>query len=1254
MRKYLLIVAACLIACVTQKAAAYEYTFDLQQMGQDVYQPASIQGNGITIYIHTDGDRAPKMHAWKDGEGNLTPADYPGVTMTDHVVVNVNGNPNEKKSYYRMHFDTNELSFLVNFNGDADKCTNTYLVGEGSYFFDYHGIAGKAMEQDYEYYTESASSSSSNVILHVSVKDSNLTPTVYYWSQYYAAPWNESWSHRSFTGTETINGTTWYTIEIPWGDIQGGGAILDVNGNYQSANIEGLTPGDHYFYYYPEGSDKRYEEIGMAVGGKTNNYEVWTYHPPFKVNQNEVTFTATGDHGSVDFTLVCATVDDVDRVTFKNGELCCPANTSLRVASKDGYNLREVWLGKPQQGNKSYYVRVEGNNDFKEATKDDVHDMDALWNGVTEDHLYLLYGSKTLSTEPVGSWGSDFYISGLVRIYTEGISLEDLTYSDHNVKEQNHAFDHDLVGYQVVEFAGEGKALLARSVNPISAAHKRVNNGQQLWYNEDGSLEAYANPATDQYAWIALFFEDGVDPAQYVKKQIKNVRGMYCNPKTGKAADFHIHWCNPVMAVDAASLQLASDADVETEINTYCPANLSDQKGNKYFMIEPRPFEPCNLVDVMRMGTANIGGADGDGVFTPTNEALLPNGVSNKYTINGVEGGGALLGPSNNLGDHKHIWNEVDAYYGADWKTFGKVFTVTKAIIVISDKGTGELEEKGYTFPLSIPNRENEKEIENSTLHFSVFGTAQSEVKLEEYPDEDLAVAESEFYSRYDFDNNQNVYKNDLLVMLNNVDPEHSHADDPFAGIENLEVYRYDQTNTVQLATVATLSHEGNGQFKVTYNSESQNGRGNERLIKDGQYLGDQHFLDESTTYDLQSAQPYIYLSDIFVGDKMENANVANTAKTSYIYRLKNVPKNSGTNPDDIREVTCVIKRIPAFIPFEYSLTRASYSETDVENDENGTLDEKKDFVEALFDVVRDYQVDGWSVMRDTENNFMANVNENRIDHTTIEQARISLLEDENKSNPEQSNYVPVLKTDYNNNTYGCFKQTVNDAEVGVSTSDLEATIADFDGEKYFRVNLLVSGDIIKDYDKIFTSQDKHYLYRIWRIENKGKENEKVTLLNTAPEMNILDHIKPADANTNEAYENWISTFELIDGAAQSQIPSYFVIKDVFKAPVKTSVSSIAPKAANDIVIVQDVDYKVALYVQDENTGKFYVRTVEVPVEWSTEVVTGINAISTDAQVESVTYYNVAGIESSKPFDGVNIVVTRYTNGATTTSKMVK
>ena len=53
-------------------------------------------------------------------------------------------------------------------------------------------------------------------------------------------------------------------------------------------------------------------------------------------------------------------------------------------------------------------------------------------------------------------------------------------------------------------------------------------------------------------------------------------------------------------------------------------------------------------------------------------------------------------------------------------------------------------------------------------------------------------------------------------------------------------------------------------------------------------------------------------------------------------------------------------------------------------------------------------------------------------------------------------------------------------------------------------------------------------------------------------------------------------------------------------------------------------------------------------------VVTHVDDVTVAKTVKSVRYYNVAGIETSEPQAGVNIVVTTYTDGTKTTTKVLK
>lgn len=54
------------------------------------------------------------------------------------------------------------------------------------------------------------------------------------------------------------------------------------------------------------------------------------------------------------------------------------------------------------------------------------------------------------------------------------------------------------------------------------------------------------------------------------------------------------------------------------------------------------------------------------------------------------------------------------------------------------------------------------------------------------------------------------------------------------------------------------------------------------------------------------------------------------------------------------------------------------------------------------------------------------------------------------------------------------------------------------------------------------------------------------------------------------------------------------------------------------------------------------------------QVTTGVDDVNAVKAVKSVSYYNVAGMESATPFEGMNLEVTRYTDGTTSTSKVMK
>ena len=102
-------------------------------------------------------------------------------------------------------------------------------------------------------------------------------------------------------------------------------------------------------------------------------------------------------------------------------------------------------------------------------------------------------------------------------------------------------------------------------------------------------------------------------------------------------------------------------------------------------------------------------------------------------------------------------------------------------------------------------------------------------------------------------------------------------------------------------------------------------------------------------------------------------------------------------------------------------------------------------------------------------------------------------------------------------------------------------------------------------------------------------------------------------------------------------------------------------------VIESQVTFKIRFYYkkvvtegqQNGGNGKFIGGAAEEFFMAETEgdandMIVGINEFMNGIVPVSVTYVNPQGMQSSRPFDGVNIVVTRYSDGTTRTSKIIR
>ena len=491
----------------------------------------------------------------------------------------------------------------------------------------------------------------------------------------------------------------------------------------------------------------------------------------------------------------------------------------------------------------------------------------------------------------------------------------------------------------------------------------------------------------------------------------------------------------------------------------------------------------------------------------------------------------------------------------------------------------------------------------------------QGEAKLDQYA-EDMWIGNGDYWSRYNFAKNKNAYRNDLKITVYNPALK-------FDGIGNLEIQRCDHEGNY-LKTVGTIEQNQwvPGTFTVRYADAAKEAVNDEGLkqIKTPVYA-------DNKQYDLQwGTEKIMGLSDMFYSDEMTSRETNSALYPGFQYRVVPAEGNNNTN------FKCVVSFAPVFKTNENVVTRAKYSQAEVDGDINNTLEENNE-AEITFAPNMERGMTQYRVYKAQQGATEGG--------KKWEVALANIQVDENGFlNPtftdditgETYEYVPEVYTAYNDNTYGCYKQSVSDAYVELSVKSIVAAdyTNDEKGTRYIHAEIGLNS-VISNLDK-----DSRYLVRVWRQVGNG---EKVVL-----------NGKEEAWETNYGELKYTGLNEATFAKTNPEVP--FTLYDTFEAV--TSKSSAAPgmKAYGDMVNIEDVKYTVALYVKDDASGKYYVKTAEITP--TTSIITGIGTVKTGAQVESVRYYNTIGVESSEPFKGVNIVVTRYSDGNTITSKMIR
>ncbi|MBR1551375.1 MAG: starch-binding protein [Muribaculaceae bacterium] len=1196
---------------------AYEYTFNWASMSANAYSNeqtvTSKPASGVDLYISTKGNVAPNVYAWEENETKLL-GEWPGTKATQFKAVCPIGDENNKTGFYKIHVNSTEFRFIVSFNGSEDQSSTTVVKGNGTYFFAYDGTLHSSLNRDVTTYQEGTNNNNCNV--YVQVKNSDIAPYIYAWNQWWAPKWP------GFPmSQQNVMGEQWYAQNI----TTGSSVIFSNNGNNQTSNITPAS-GDNFYYYYPNGDGARYETVAL-MGNNANKYKEWDYTPYYTVDGNKVTFTSTGAHGTATLSIVCNNAQDVNKVKVLNGELQFPRYSHLEATVNDGYNIRQVWLGMPRQGNKNYnFEGVTACGDRPEV-EGDILDLVTLWDGENgaaqkdPDHLYLVNnGTNVFTTGEVINWNESYFISDHVKVYSEGTSLEDLTFADCNVRRQNHAIDHELVGVAVKNVQGKDY-LICRSAEELVNNRQTMRDDQVAFTDENGQYYEWSNPNMPQYAWIGLevIADNGQDASSFVGKKFSGARGMYCKYETYGEATW-IPWTNPFMQVNSSDLVITGEEN--TTLNTYSVANFVNLQDDTHFLLKPNLCELCDIVDVMR--------SHGDHyMYVPDENALMPEFKGendeiftrpNIYVELGLDYGQDYSYTSllDNTEAYKAYYNsdveilKGEENLGLNWRLYDKIYNFPSSLVVSAQHA-----KKGsYEYPLTVPNREYTKTTnENGGLVLHIIG----EAVLQEYT-ADMFVGSSDYWSRYKYGENRNAYRNDVAFSFSRPTVDENYG--------TLEVWRCDNTGE-KLAQIGQIVHNNPNDFNefiitaLPAAKTAQNDAALQMATTKSPYFPD------NKKKALTADDNIIYLTDMFYSEGMHNKEENNQLSPEYQYRL--IPSAESTY-----DLNSMVGYAPVYKTDENVVTRAHYTQAEVDGDVENTLS-AEDKATITFTPNSSIALTEYRVYKGRLNAQAAD------SHKTVTKSVIE-IDDRGFLNPAVEEelgetvmeFVPEVYTAYNDNTYGCYKQEVTNASINMDCSALQASqLTTADGYKYFHVDITVNTELLA------VDKDSRYLVRLWRENPDGS----LVLLNNSAEFGekrVVDMNPEWSTNYSEMNES--------EGKAERQT---FYISDTFKAPTATS-SSGAPRRAPGTDLY-DCKYYATLYVMDDATGKYYVKKQELPVNWSNDVATAItDLVANDAQVTNVRYINMAGVESATPFQGVNMVVTTYSNGNTTVAKVIK
>ena len=513
----------------------------------------------------------------------------------------------------------------------------------------------------------------------------------------------------------------------------------------------------------------------------------------------------------------------------------------------------------------------------------------------------------------------------------------------------------------------------------------------------------------------------------------------------------------------------------------------------------------------------------------------------------------------------------------------------------------------------------------------------------------------SEYRSRYQVEQEVNVYKNKMSIRPTT-------AKDFVAIKNNQEAYEVTRTdadgNKVTIADVQFSQAEGQEgyDFSVAYHDNTQVTQKG-LLFDDEQPAVGGHITDFAN-------------STVEVIDRFTASTATNDQSDKYVYRFEQKDNLEDNYKNYSNTLTVPVYKTSVTVS-GLGYTREQIA-ADGDHSLNATPCNEITFA-AFYDPSANlqqydvYRVDDNKQVGKAENfnnsgqyHVYALNAQGQLNKKVAEQKigtagdAITISDDDASVADAVSRYVPVITTHYQGeldkeNTYGCNIESMSYPQLSFEKVYLEkskpyagATFQLMSYRSVLKLMPILPGDV-----------RNAYYYRVWRVLDDNKVLSGEEMLNTS---------KVIPGGTSLSGGQW-------DGSDYSAILNVYpgngalTINDLFVEAysMNKEVTYIARLYATDIdgeqgPALDEVSSNAPRRARASVNGRdYFIAEKRLVVDFAAEsVVTGINDLERAGEVVSTRYYNLLGIPSSTPYPGVNIVVTTFSNGITTTEKMVR